>query len=87
MSMYWIWSRPWWAGHQRLAAGLGPLDRLARAAGPPAGDDLLGVDLQLAAEAAADVGAMTRSLCSGTPVTIASMTRRMCGTWVADHIV
>ena len=30
---------------------------------------------------------MIRSLCSGTPVTIASITRRMCGIWVADHIV
>ncbi len=32
-------------------------------------------------------GAMTRSLCSGMPVTIAAITRRMCGIWVADHIV
>jgi hypothetical protein len=30
---------------------------------------------------------MTRSLCSGTPVTIASISRRMCGIWVEDHIV
>ena len=40
-SMSWIWSRPWWADEQRLAAGLGPLDRLAqpwptrRGRGPP----------------------------------------------------
>ena len=42
--------------HQRLAAGLGPLDRLAQPAGDQQGEDLLGDDLQLAAEAAADVG-------------------------------
>ena len=41
--------------HQRLAAGLGPLDRLAEPPGHQQGDDLLRRDLQLAAEAAADV--------------------------------
>ena len=32
-------------------------------------------------------GAMTRILDSGTPVVAASANRRMCGIWVADHIV
>ena len=32
-------------------------------------------------------GAMTRTLCSGMPSVSASMIRRMCGIWVADHIV
>ena len=32
-------------------------------------------------------GAMTRMFCSGIPVTRASMTRRTCGIWVADHRV
>jgi hypothetical protein len=53
--------------HQRLAAGLGPLDRLARAGGPQQADDLLGVDLQLAAEAAADVGSHHAQLVLGHP--------------------
>ena len=43
-------------GHQRLAAGLGPLDRLAEPAGHQEREHLLRGDLQLAAEAAADVG-------------------------------
>jgi hypothetical protein len=32
-------------------------------------------------------GAMTRSSCSGIPVSNASMVRTMCGTWVADQRV
>lgn len=32
-------------------------------------------------------GATTRSLCSGIPVTMASITRRMCGICVAEYTV
>src|SRR3954471_1508481 len=79
MSLYWIWSRPWWAlisdslrasvhlnsfprgpgtrsAHHPLAAGLGPLDRLAQALGHQQPEHLFRDDLQLAPEAAADVG-------------------------------
>ena len=41
--------------HQRLGPGLGVLDRLAQPAGDHQRDDLLGGDLQFAAEPAADV--------------------------------
>ena len=51
----WIWSRPWCAGHDRLGAGLGELHRPAQAPGDQEGHQLLGGELQLAAEAAADV--------------------------------
>jgi len=43
-------------GHQRLRAGLGVLDRLPEAPGQQEGDELLRGGLELAAEAAADVG-------------------------------
>ena len=42
--------------HQRLGAGLGVLHRLAEPAADRPGDPLLRRDLELAAEAAADVG-------------------------------
>ena len=43
-------------GHVAFAAGLGPLDRPAQLAGDQHGQHLFGRDLQLGAEAAADVG-------------------------------
>ena len=50
------WSRPWWPAEQRLRAGLGVLDRLVDPPADRPGDPLLGRDLELAAEPAADVG-------------------------------
>ena len=50
------WSRPWCALTSALAAGLGVLHRLAQPARDRPRDPLLGSGLQLAAEAAADVG-------------------------------
>jgi hypothetical protein len=57
--------------HQVLGAVLHPLDRLA---GDDRADDrahVAGVDADLVAEPAADVGEMTWILCSGSPATIA----------------
>ena len=52
---------------QRLRAGLGPLDRVAQLRRDHEDEDLLGGDLQLAAEAAADVGGDHPQLVLGQP--------------------
>ena len=74
-------------GQVALAAGLGPLDRLADLAGDQHGEHLLGGDLELGAEAAADVGRDHPQLVLGDAVTPTSTTRRTCGIWVADQRV
>jgi hypothetical protein len=66
-----------------LAARLGPLDRAAELARDDEGEHLLGVDVELGAEAAADVGSDDAQLVLGMPVVSASITRSTCGIWVA----
>ncbi len=82
------WSRPWCAlssDSERVSVYFTGL-LIRRPNGP--GDPLLRGGLELAAEAASDVRARsTRIFDSDTPVVAARAKRRMCGIWVADHIV
>ena len=55
-SISWIWSRPWIVDDVALAARLRPLHGAAEPARDRERERLLGVDVQLRAEAAADVG-------------------------------
>ena len=87
MSMYWIWSRPWCAlisDSLRVSVHLTglPSRRATRRVMTSSG-----VTCSLPPKPPPTSGAITRSLCSGMPVIIASITRRMCGIWVEDHIV
>ncbi len=85
--MNWIWSRPWWAlisDSLRVSVHLIGLPSL-RASSRMSSSS--GVTCSLPPKPPPTSGATTRSLCSGMPVVMASMRRRMCGTWVADHIV
>ena len=56
MSMYWIWSRPWWAAISDSLRVSVHLTGLPSCAATSEREDLLGRHLQLAAEAAAHVG-------------------------------
>ena len=81
------WSRPWWAAisdSERVSVyftGL-PTWRATHQAIHSSG-----VTCSLPPKPPPTSGAITRILDSGTPVVAASANRRMCGTWVADHIV
>ncbi len=86
-SMYWIWSRPWWAvirDSERVSVHLTglPSRRATSSARISSGQTC-----SLPPKPPPTSGAMTRSLCSGMPVVSAPMTRRMWGIWVADHSV
>ena len=87
MVMSWIWSRPWWADisdSERVSvylAGL-PSRRATRVVITSSG-----VTCSLPPKPPPTSGATTRTLCSGTSRVSASMVRRMCGIWVADHMV
>jgi hypothetical protein len=87
MSMYWTWSRPWCAlmsDSLRVSVHLTGLPSL-RAMSRQSSSS--GVTWSLPPNPPPTSGATTRSLCSGMPVVMASMTRRRCGTWVADQTV
>ena len=76
------------ADHHVLRARLDPLDGPAQPARGPHREDLLAVDLQLGAEAAADLGRDRRGRAPrDTPSMSARKRRRKCGTWVDDQIV
>ena len=81
------WSRPWWA-LTRLSLRVsvyftGFISRRAAAQAIHSS----GVVCSLPPNPPPTSGAMTRIFDSGTPVVAASAKRRMCGIWVADHIV
>ena len=76
--MSWIWPRPWivaWAASIRSSVQRTgwPSLRASNA------DELLGVDVEFRAEAPTDRRRHDPQPDSGTPVTAASMVRRMCG--------
>ena len=81
------WSRPWWAAI-RLSLRVsvyftGFISRRATAQAIHSS----GVAWSLPPKPPPTSGAMTRILLSGTPVVAARANRRMCGIWVADHMV
>ena len=82
------WSRPWWpdiSDSERVSVYL---HRLAEPAGDRDGrSNSSGVVCSLPPKPPPTSGAMTRILDSGMPVVAASAKRRMCGIWVADHMV
>ena len=81
------WSRPWWAAIRlslRVSVYFTGLDsRRATAQAIHSS----GVVCSLPPKPPPTSGAMTRILDSGTPVVAARANRRMCGIWVADHMV
>src|SRR6266540_2199879 len=85
--MSWITSRPWCAetiASERVSVYLTGLPTRSAARNVISSS---GVTWSLPPNPPPTSGAITRILCSGTPVTSASISRRMCGIWVADHIV
>ena len=84
--MSWIWSRPWWADSSdsdRVSVHFtGRLSlRAARVQSTSSG-----VTCSFPPKPPPTSGAMTRSLCSGMPVSRAMKTLTKCGTCVADQI-
>ncbi len=81
------WSRPWWpaiSDSERVSVYLiGLPSRRATAQVIHSS----GVVCSLPPNPPPTSGAMTRIFDSGTPVVAASAKRRMCGIWVADHMV
>ncbi len=81
------WSRPWWADIRlslRVSVYFTGFDsRRATAQAIHSS----GVVWSLPPKPPPTSGAMTRILLSGTPVVAARANLRMCGIWVADHIV
>lgn len=87
MVMSWIWSRPWCA-----ASMVSDRDSFHFTGLPSfraTSSDIIssGSTPILPPKPPPTSGAITRSLCSGMPSVSADITRRMCGTWVADHMV
>ena len=81
------WSRPWWPDtivSERVSVNLHGLSSLRATASVM---NSSGVVCSLPPKPPPTSGAMTRILDSGKPVVAAMQKRRMCGTWVADHIV
>ena len=81
------WSRPWWpemSDSDRVSVYFtGFWSRRATAQAMNSS----GVVWSLPPNPPPTSGAITRIFDSGTPVVAASANRRMCGIWVADHIV
>jgi len=70
-------------GEKGLGPIAGPFDRTPDLLRRPDHHRLFGIDENLRAETAADVGAMTLSLCSGAIAMKAERTRRAtCGFWL-----
>ena len=83
----WIWSRPWCAAisdSERVSVYLTGLPSRRATSSVMISS---GVTCSLPPNPPPTSGAMTRSLCSGMPGDSAIITRRMCGIWVADHMV
>ena len=81
------WSRPWWAVIRlslRVSVNFTGLPR-RRATAKTIHSS--GVVWSLPPKPPPTSGAITRIFDSGTPVVAASAKRRMCGIWVADHMV
>ena len=82
----WIWSRPWWAvssDSERVSVHLTGLPSFWATSSVTTSS---GATAILPPKPPPTSGAMTRSLCSGSPRVSASIVLRMCGTWVEDHM-
>ena len=84
---FWIWSRPWCAASMDSLRDSVYLTGLPSRRATSRAITSSGVTCSLPPKPPPTSGAMTRNLCSGISSVIASMSRRMCGIWVADHTV
>ena len=84
--MSWIWSRPWWADSsdsERVSVHFTGLPSLRAARTQSISS---GVTCSFPPKPPPTSGAITRSLCSGMPVSSGMKTLTMCGICVADQM-
>ena len=84
---FWIWSRPWCAAIMDSLRDSVYLTGLPSRRATSSAITSSGVTCSLPPKPPPTSGAMTRTLCSGMSSVIASISRRMCGICVADHMV